>query len=94
MQPRHALRSRVAPSVLIEQLRGIRCLSTCVARKGNRDVEVLSCPDAIARAIEEAVAGPSVAAPRAVPDACPECGLPLRKESGCLVCDCGYTKCG
>ena len=89
-----ALRSGVDPEVLIEQLRGIRCLSTCVARKGNKDVQVLSCPDAIARAMEKAVAGVPTTNQTAARNTCPECGLPLRKEAGCLVCDCGYTKCG
>ena len=26
--------------------------------------------------------------------ACPDCGLPLRREAGCYVCSCGYSKCG
>ena len=50
-----ALRCGVEPDVLIEQLKGIRCLSAISGRKGNKDIEVLSCPDAIARAIEEAL---------------------------------------
>ncbi|RLC75006.1 MAG: adenosylcobalamin-dependent ribonucleoside-diphosphate reductase, partial [Chloroflexi bacterium] len=43
-----ALRSGVAPEVIVDQLRGIRCLSAAVARKANKGVNVLSCPDAIA----------------------------------------------
>ena len=39
---------------MVEQLRGIRCLSTCLARKAGDGIDVLSCPDAIARALEEA----------------------------------------
>ena len=46
-----ALRSGVEPEILIEQLKGIRCLSTVTRRKTNKDIDVLSCPDAIARAI-------------------------------------------
>lgn len=88
-----ALRSRVSPEVLAEQLRGIRCLSTCVARKGNKDVDVLSCPDAIARAIEEASRHPRSPGSNVSPMTCPDCGAPLRKEEGCLVCSCGYSKC-
>jgi len=49
-----ALRCGVDPRVLIEQLKNIRCLSTMTRRKENKDINVLSCPDAIARAIEQA----------------------------------------
>lgn len=48
-----ALRCGVDPRVLIEQLKNIRCLSTIAHQKENKDIDVLSCPDAIARAIEE-----------------------------------------
>ncbi len=94
-----ALRSGVDPAVLIEQLKGIRCMSTCLARKDNGEISVLSCPDAIARAIEEAIAeglerSPDVTAPPAGRP-CPHCGLPMRRESGCSVCDqCQYNSCG
>jgi len=89
-----ALRCGVDPAVLIEQLKGIRCLSTCVARKDNKDIVVLSCPDAIARAIQEAIGG-NDEVEDIVLNPCPECGQSLRKEAGCLVCtNCGYTKCG
>jgi len=50
-----ALRSNVDISAVVEQLRGIRCLS-CIRKNGkdaNGDpIKVLSCPDAIGRAIE------------------------------------------
>lgn len=46
-----ALRSGIDVNVLIEQLKGIRCLSTI----RQRDLKVLSCPDAIARVIEKVV---------------------------------------
>jgi ribonucleoside-diphosphate reductase alpha chain len=83
------------PRVLIEQLKGIRCLSTIARRKENKDIDVLSCPDAIARAIEEAL-GES-RHPVSIPsvEKCPDCRYPLRRDSGCRVCDnCGYYKCG
>lgn len=94
-----ALRSGIDPAVIIEQLKGIRCMSTCLARKDNGEISVLSCPDAIARAIEEAlreepkeilsVAETSTGRP------CPHCGQPMRRESGCSVCDqCQYNSCG
>jgi len=93
------LRSGVDPGVLIEQLKGIRCLSTSVARKENNNVNVLSCPDAIARAIEEAMPGqsegPVPLAMAASPRKCPHCGKAMRRESGCSICDnCLYDSCG
>jgi len=90
-----ALRCGVNPRVLIEQLKSIRCLSTIARRKDNKDIDVLSCPDAIARAIEEVLG--EVHHPVSVPsvEKCPDCNYPLRKDSECRVCDrCGYDKCG
>ncbi len=92
-----ALRSGVAPTVLIEQLKGIRCLSTVTRRNSNKDIDVLSCPDAIARAIEEAIEEncepPALKTPTA--QKCPDCGQLLKYESGCDICkNCGYSKCG
>ena len=92
-----ALRSGVDPAVLIEQLKGIRCLSTCLARKDNGDIAVLSCPDAIARAIEKAIDEDPEESPEAeaVGRTCPHCGQPMRKEAMCSVCDrCQYSSCG
>jgi|WetSurMetagenome_2_1015567.scaffolds.fasta_scaffold10072_2 ribonucleoside-diphosphate reductase alpha chain len=89
-----ALRSGVAPRQLAEQLRGIRCLSTARARKNGDSVNVLSCPDAIAKAIDEAL-GVSDKPEAAADRACPDCGQPLFCEANCWVCkSCGYSKCG
>ena len=88
-----ALRSGVEPRELIEQLRGIRCLSTARARKNGDDVNVLSCPDAIARAIEEAMGEPAQAATIARENTCPDCGKRLRRQEGRLVCTCGFSRC-
>lgn len=93
-----ALRCGVDPKVLVEQLKGIRCASTSVARKGGNGIDVLSCPDAIARAIEEAFGKerkmPKLG-PRLVGRPCPHCQRPMRKESGCFVCDkCQFSSCG
>jgi ribonucleoside-diphosphate reductase alpha chain len=93
-----ALRSGVDPKVLIEQLRGIRCLSTAMARKGGSAIDVLSCPDAIARAVEEALENYTVPGGLAGPNVkhkCPHCKHPLRQDAGCLVCDnCKFSSCG
>lgn len=90
-----ALRSGVEPEVLIEQLKGIRCLSTVTRRKSNKDIDVLSCPDAIARAMQDALGQGTEMVTTSSINKCPDCSFPLRKESGCNVCDnCGYSKCG
>jgi len=90
-----ALRSGVDSKVIIDQLSGIRCLSTAVARKANKEVDVLSCPDAIAQALEEALGLPDTAGNHQFIKKCPDCGQILRFESGCDVCkNCGYSKCG
>ena len=92
-----ALRCGVNPKVLIEQLKGIRCLSTIAQRKTNKAIDVLSCPDAIARAIEDAMGENCKSAGISAVNKCPGCGQPLRKEAGCSFCDndnCGYLKCG
>lgn len=92
-----ALRSGVEPRVLIEQLKGIRCLSASVAKKNNNDMAILSCPDAIAKALEESLDGPfeeeiAETDPRRI---CSECGKPMRRETGCFICDyCSFISCG
>ena len=90
-----ALRSGVDPRELVEQLGNIRCLSAARARKNGGEVNVLSCPDAIARAIEEAMGGSSDSGPITVDRHCPDCGQLLHRESGCFACrHCGYNNCG
>ena len=89
-----ALRSGVDANVLIEQLKGIRCLSTITRRKENKDIDVLSCPDAIARAIEEVLGQNFGPEEISLSKKCPDCGQLLRYESGCDVCSCGYSSCG
>jgi len=93
-----ALRSGVDPEALVEQLRGIRCLSTARARQNGDGVDVLSCPDAIARAIQEAGGGPSGdSMPGELPASrlCPFCRHPMRREAGCFGCDkCLSNSCG
>ncbi|MHC4165650.1 MAG: TSCPD domain-containing protein [Planctomycetota bacterium] len=80
---------------MIEQLKGIRCLSTIAARKTDKDIDVLSCPDAIARALNDALQESSSSAAILSTNRCLDCGRPLRREEGCNICDgCGYSKCG
>lgn len=48
-----ALRSGMDASEIIGQLKGIRCHSTLRQKANNKDIKVLSCPDAIAKTIEK-----------------------------------------
>ncbi len=48
-----ALRSGMAVDAIIEQLKGIRCHSTLRQRAVNKNIKVLSCPDAIGRVLEK-----------------------------------------
>lgn len=48
-----ALRAGVDVDVIIEQLKGIRCHSTLRQRATNKNINVLSCPDAIGRVLEK-----------------------------------------
>ena len=90
-----SLRCGVKPEVLIEQLRNIRCLSTIARRRDDKDIDVLSCPDAIARAIAESLGPDYQPAAISSVNECPDCNYPLRREEGCNVCDnCGYSRCG
>ena len=80
---------------MIDQLSGIRCLSAAVARKANKEVDVLSCPDAIARALKEAMGAATVVSASPFRQTSEECGRPMRREATCAVCDyCGDSKCG
>ena len=95
-----ALRSGVPISEVVEQLKGIRC-SACIRKNG---VDVLSCPDAIARTLKSVEdkkeqndfiqnTNPTEAKNKGF--VCPECGGKLKLESGCKQClECGYSKCG
>ena len=48
-----ALRSGMDVSEIIGQLKGIRCHSTLRQKSNNKDIKVLSCPDAIAKTVEK-----------------------------------------
>lgn len=48
-----ALRSGIDAKSIVEQLKGIRCHSTLRQMANNKDIKVLSCPDAIAKVIEK-----------------------------------------
>lgn len=50
-----ALRSGMDVKEIIEQLKGIRCHSTLRQKATNKEIKVLSCPDAIGKALERAM---------------------------------------
>lgn len=79
------------------QVEGIRCI-TCIA---DGKTNVLSCPDAVGKAIEFSLNGFNkfdfdiTGGPRSIM-ICPEtdCGGIMEPEGGCYVCrNCGYSKC-
>ncbi|MDD3520734.1 MAG: vitamin B12-dependent ribonucleotide reductase [Actinomycetota bacterium] len=92
-----AIRSGIDMNSIQKQIRGIRCI-TCIA---DRDTHVLSCPDAIGKAIEFYLKGTNkfdfdaTSGPKSVM-ICPEegCGGIMEPEGGCYVCRvCGFSKC-
>ena len=92
-----ALRSGIETSSIIRQLKGIRCPSPSWHNGG----PTLSCPDAIAKALEHFTKGEGQSATsepgKGLPDMCPECpdcGAMLEFVEGCAVCrSCGYSQC-
>jgi len=89
-----AWRSGVQARQVMKQLLGI----SCHAPSGFGDNRVLSCADAVAKAIQAHMvakgydANLDVQAPER--GACPECGGIVEHEGGCAVCRvCGYSEC-
>lgn len=91
-----ALRYRIPMEAIIKQLKGIRCMST-VRKEG---CAVMSCPDAIGRALEKFSRNTNGTdrVEQTATDAtktCPECGAKLELSEGCVIChSCGFSKCG
>lgn len=90
-----AIRSGMDLDSVKDQLKGIRC-ATCIA---DSETHVLSCPDAIAKAVDFYLNGSNkfdlsaTNGPRSLV-VCPECGDIMQPEGGCYVCrDCGHSKC-
>ena len=88
-----AWRSGVPTEQIVKQLSGISCHKQVGIGKN----KVLSCADAIAKAIKE-YADPTWKQPHEMPyftrGACPACGGQLEPEGGCFVCrSCGYSDC-
>jgi len=89
-----AWRSGLQARQVIKQLQGISCHSP----SGFGENKVLSCADAVAKAIQAhltANGGSKVKAKVAfLKGACPDCGGIVEHEGGCAVCRmCGYSEC-
>jgi len=97
-----AFRYGASPDKIVKQLKGIRCHVPL----GLGPRQILSCPDAIAKAIadkylqempyaEHETEVEQLEMPIAYAQgACPECGGAIEHEGGCVVCRaCGYSKC-
>jgi len=93
-----ALRSDVDPGQIEKQLAGI----TCHAPFGFGPDKILSCADAIARALRLELSHEGQATQEEPTHkhqlrtgACPECGAALAREGHCATChSCGFTRCG
>jgi ribonucleoside-diphosphate reductase alpha chain len=91
-----AFRSNIEPDEVVKQLKGISCHEPAWHSSG----KILSCSDAIAKALEqynmkESSGNGDRYKVAMLMGACPECGGAIERESGCLVChNCGFTKCG
>lgn len=93
------LRSGIDIQAVFEQLKGIRCPSP----SWHNGTSILSCADAIGKAIEryagEKLNGAAetvhIATKLDISPECPECGQILEIGEGCAVCrSCGYSQCG
>jgi len=90
-----AFRSNIDPAQIAKQLKGISCHSPAWGEGGR----ILSCSDAIAKAIEgfsgrRHGCAEQEAEPVMRQGACPECGGAVEHEGGCAVCrSCGFTRC-
>ncbi len=77
-----ALRAGISAESIIEQLKGIRCHSTLRQRgKGNSQINVLSCPDAIGRTLEKVLNMQIVAGEKNIDDIAME--IEEESESDC-----------
>lgn len=91
-----ALRSGVEPKQVVRQLLDISCHSP----SGFGERKILSCADAVAKAIQLHVSSKGdaetvVKRESKITGACPDCGGRIAHEEGCPKChSCGYSQCG
>ncbi len=97
-----SFRAGIDAKSIVKQLRGVRCPSPA----WDNGVMVLSCADAISKALEsylqernlydkDSLSFEEESLVNRLAGLCPECGSTLEYESGCVLCRmCGYSKCG
>ncbi|MGQ9706036.1 MAG: vitamin B12-dependent ribonucleotide reductase [bacterium] len=89
------LRADIDPMDIVKHLKGIRCHKPF----GFGSERILSCADAIAKALEEKLGEINgkvdIYKIFDTGGACPDCGGVLTLEEGCAVCkSCGFSECG
>ena len=85
-----AFRGGIDPREITQQLRGI----SCYRPHGFGPNKILSCADAIGRAVNLFLDMNEASRPELAGGACPECGGPMEPEGGCAVCHaCGFSEC-
>lgn len=104
-----ALRSGIKSQVLIEQLKGIRCPSTirqegmsvtscpdAIAKTIEKVIKASETGMLTTAGVAYSTAEPEISPAEAKHARyCPDCGMKLEHEGGCVVCrNCGYSKCG
>ncbi len=102
------LRSGVHPDNIIDQLQSVKCPVAMNARKEGR-CNGKSCSDIIAKELIYQIKNNSIKDnnendERYIIDfsteeknskmKCPSCGEKMRLESGCVTCNCGFSRCG
>jgi len=89
-----AWRSGIQARQVIKQLQGI----SCHAPSGFGEKKILSCADAVAKAIQSHMTANGYETVKEkvsrARGACPDCGGIVEHEGGCMICHmCGYTEC-
>lgn len=98
-----ALRSGIKVETICDQLMGIKCPACTILRSQGKDVGI-SCPDTVGQYILEKYKQGSTMIVEKVQRKkkptknekmkCPNCGEQMRMEAGCVVCNCGFSRCG
>lgn len=99
-----ALRSGVKLDVIEDQLSNIKCPACSILKSQGKELE-RSCPDAIAQYLKEKHEQGATVIKETTPKkkgtskpdnkmTCPNCGEKMRLEAGCVICVCGFSKCG
>jgi ribonucleoside-diphosphate reductase alpha chain len=97
-----ALRGGIKVESICDQLMGIKCPACTILRSQGKDINT-SCPDAIGSYILEKYQLGNTTIIEKVQRKkkptkqdkmkCPNCGEKMRLESGCCICNCGYSLC-